>query len=291
MKYFIKNFLLLNLIFALTSNLLSKELIIPKIKNKEAITVVVEKGHWTKYLKENLAPRFTNLTKVPVNIVEVSLGNMHDMQNLSLQNATGEFDVLSLEAGWAKEWAAKGYTIPLNELAQQFDKQKSNWKKYLDSFYPSLFEILSYNNELHSIPYNTYVMANHYRLDLFEHKTEQKNFKKRYGYKLNPPRTLGQLKDVAEFFTRKKGSLLKNQKLEKDFYGVALMSGNKPHINDEWSAILWALGGTWFNPHYSNNELTHFSLPTQYIFVTTNCTLLFGVKTVCLSSKQGFCIL
>ncbi len=247
------------LLFSIQS--FSSQLHIPPIKNKQSITVVVEKGHWTKYLKEKLAPQFTRLTQVPVNIVEVSLGNMLQLQDKSLVNANGKYDVLSLEAGWAKEWAAKGYTVSLNELAKQFDQKKEGWKQYLNSFYPSLFEILSYQNQLHSIPYNTYVMANHYRLDLFENKLEQKSFFKQYGYKLTPPQTLSQLKDIAQFFTRKKGDFLKGEKLTKDFYGVALMSGNKPHINDEWSAILWALGGVWFHPNYKEEKLVNFTLP------------------------------
>lgn len=185
----------------------------------------------------------------------------HWVQDKSLIDAKGDYDVLTLEAGWAKEWAAKGYTVSLNELAKQFDHKQSDWDNYLKSFYPSLFEILSYQNQLHSIPYNTYVMGNHYREDLFDNKIEQQAFKLRYGYNLLPPKSLSQLKDVAEFFTRKKGELLKGKTLSQNFYGVALMSGNKPHINDEWSAILWAMGGVWFKPNYKDGVLVNFTVP------------------------------
>lgn len=252
----------INLIFLSSTTVsLSLETNIPNIKNKQSITVVVEKGHWTKYLKENLAPDFTKRTQVPVNIVEVDLGNMHELQDKNLVNANGKFDVLTLEAGWAKEWAAKGYTVSLNELAKEYDNEQLGWSEYVGSFYPSLLEILSYQNQLHSIPYNTYVMGNHYRLDLFENAIEQKAFLSDFGYKLSTPKTLAQLQDIAKFFTRKKGERLKGKKLLKDFYGVTLMSGNKPHINDEWSSILWALGGVWFKPNYKENELISFSIP------------------------------
>ncbi len=261
MKFFSTKILCLTFSFIFVTVSFSSEIVIPNIKNKQSITVVVEKGHWTKYLKEKLVPYFTKETQVPVKIVEVSLSNMYQLQEQSLEKALGNFDVLSLEAGWAKEWAAKGYTVSLSELAKDYNRKKSNWNSYLQSFYPSLFEILSYNKQLHSIPYNTYVMANHYRLDLFENKLEQSAFERKYGYKLSPPKTLAELKDIAKFFTRKKGELLKGKKLSKDFYGVALMSGNKPHINDEWSSILWSLGGVWFQPNYKNNKLTNFFLP------------------------------
>lgn len=89
-----------------------------------------------------------------------------------------------------------------------------NW---VETLYSSLLEILSYQNQLHSIPYNTYNMANHYRSDLFHNKLEQKAFQLRYHYPLASPASLSELKDVAEFFTRKKGQLLKGKKLTKNF--------------------------------------------------------------------------
>ena len=267
------------------------EVVIPKIKNKQAITVVVEKGHWTKYLKEKLAPHFTKLTHVPVNIIEIPLGNMHQLQDKSLIDAKGDYDVLTLEAGWAKEWAAKGYTVSLNELAKQFDPKQSGWDNYLISFYPSLFEILSYQNQLHSIPYNTYVMANHYRADLFNNKIERKAFQLRYGYKLSPPKTLSQLKDIAQFFTRKKGELLKGKELSQNFYGVALMSGNKPHINDEWSAILWAMGGVWFKPNYKDGVLVNFSIPQDLKILEKTANYYLNLKQFAYPANKDFAYL
>ncbi len=291
MKILYYKFILINLFLLFSTASFAVDIVIPQLNNKQSITVVVEKGHWTKYLKEKVAPHFTKKTGVPVNIVEVSLGEMFKLQDESLINANGKYDVLSLEAGWAKEWAAKGYTVSLNELAKQFDRRKEGWRQYLDSFYPSLFEILSYHNQLHSIPYNTYVMANHYRLDLFENEIEQKAFFKQYGYKLTSPKTLSQLKDTAEFFTRKKGDLLKGKKLTKDFYGIALMSGNKPHINDEWSAILWALGGVWFHPNYHNGKLKNFTLPQDLSFLNQTANYYIDLMNYAYPANKNFAYL
>jgi len=266
----------------------SSELIIPPIKNKQSITVVLEKGHWTKYIKLKLAPRFTELTQVPVNIVEVELSKMHDLQGQSLINANGDFDVLTLEAGWAKEWAAKGYTVPLHYLAKEYYYDQSNWNSYLESFYPSLLEILTYEKQLHSIPYNTYVMGNHYRWDLFNNEIEKKAFLLKYNYNLAVPKTLSELKDTAEFFTRKKGELLKGKKLTKDFYGVALMSGNKPHINDEWSAILWGMGGVWFKPNYENEKLLNFTLPKDLKVLEDTAFYYLNLKQFSHPSNKDF---
>ena len=104
-------------------------------------------------------------------------------------------------------------------------------------------------------------MGNHYRLDLFEHPIEQADFLTLYGYHLSPPKTLKNLLDVADFFTRQKGEMLAGKQLKQDFYGLTLMSGNKPHINDEFSSMLWGLGGSWLRPIYNEiGELESFSV-------------------------------
>jgi multiple sugar transport system substrate-binding protein len=60
------------------------------------------------------------------------------------------------------------------------------------------------------------------RQDLLSHPDEKAAFKKRYNYELAPAKTLQQMRDIAEFFTRKKGERLAGQPLESDFYGVVL---------------------------------------------------------------------
>ena len=60
------------------------------------------------------------------------------------------------------------------------------------------------------------------RGDLFGHPEEKAAFKKKYGYDLAPAKTLQQMRDIAEFFTRKKGEKLAGQTLDSDFYGIVM---------------------------------------------------------------------
>lgn len=60
------------------------------------------------------------------------------------------------------------------------------------------------------------------RGDLLSDPTEQAAFKEKYGYDLGPAKTLEQMRDIAEFFTRKKGEMLAGKPLESDFYGIVL---------------------------------------------------------------------
>lgn len=264
---------------------------LPTLLNKKTINVVLEKGHWTQYVKSDLAPEFTKITGVEVNIIELELENMLKVQVDSLIEATGKYDVVTLEAGWAKEWAAKGYTRPLNTLAEQFDPTKKGWNNFLAPFFPSLVEILTYKGALYSVPYNTYVMGNHYRADLFENTLEKQSFLKRFNYPLAPPKSLEQLLDVAEFFTRKKGALLKGKLLNTDFHGVALMSGNKPHINDEWSSILWAKGGRWFKPNYQDGKLLNFNVSENYDLFYETAQYYLNLKQYAIPADDNFAYL
>lgn len=236
---------------------------IPPLTNKTPITLVAEKGFWTDYLTQEMLPRFTAKTGVSVKVVSTELELMFNLQTQALKQGEGTYDLLTMEAGWAKEWASNGYTVPLLELAKLYDpdgEKAMEW--YLEPYYPSLLNILSYSGEIHAIPYNNYVMGSHYREDLFNHPTEQARFLERFGYPLTPAKTPEELLDQAMFFTRKAGSELGGKTLSHDFYGLALMSGNKPHINDEFSSILWSQGGAWMWPRFNNQQkITHFEVP------------------------------
>jgi multiple sugar transport system substrate-binding protein len=60
------------------------------------------------------------------------------------------------------------------------------------------------------------------RADLLNDPAEQAAFKAKYGYDLAPAKTIEQMRDIAEFFTRKKGSMLAGKPLDSDFYGIIL---------------------------------------------------------------------
>ena len=61
-----------------------------------------------------------------------------------------------------------------------------------------------------------------YRADLLTNTDERAAFKTKYGYDLAPARTLDEMRDIAEFFTRKKGEKLGGETLSGDFYGIVL---------------------------------------------------------------------
>ncbi|MBC7189744.1 extracellular solute-binding protein, partial [Candidatus Aerophobetes bacterium] len=150
-----------------------------------------------------------------------------------------------VEASWTNEWAP--YLYPLEELAAKYDPEGvEGIRRELAHLDPGLRRCASTRDGvMYGFPYECYTLCMMYRKDVFDHPLERANFKKRYGYELAPARTFDQLRDQAEFFTRKKGELLKGKPLTHDLYGVGLMAGRFPHVQDEVTAILWGMGGHW----------------------------------------------
>jgi multiple sugar transport system substrate-binding protein len=86
------------------------------------------------------------------------------------------------------------------------------------------------------------------RNDLLGHADEKAAFKKKYGYDLAPAKTLQQMRDIAEFFTRRKGQKLAGETLASDFYGVVL-EGIKGGTTfwTLWNAFIKNFGGDIFD--------------------------------------------
>lgn len=102
-----------------------------------------------------------------------------------------------------------------------------------------------------------------YRHDLFTHPTERENFKAQYGYDLPAnyedwyPGQLDwyQIRDIAEFFTRKAGDELAGKRLEEDFYGIAVhMSRAYDAIACPFGSILYCHGEYWWDPETGEVE-------------------------------------
>ncbi|USD65247.1 extracellular solute-binding protein [Vibrio sp. SCSIO 43136] len=225
---------------------------IPEITDKRPIRIVVERGLGKRLLAPYIIPKFSEKTGIEVEVIELTLEQMLKEQRTSVVNLQSQYDMISIEGSWLKGWADQSLVYSLSALAKRFDSV-SSFSAHTSYFYSSLLTMMSYEQELYALPYSNYTMVNHYRHDLFEHPSEQQTFLAQYGYPLAPPNDVQQLLDVAEFFTRSKGSALAGETLSEDFYGVTLMAGYAPHVGDEFSTLIWGLKGQWFKPAYHNN--------------------------------------
>lgn len=176
---------------------------------------------------------------VKVNVVNIDNSQLYNKQVIEMVGETGAYDVVTLETSEKAEFAENGFILPMTEYFA--DK-----KAQLDDVAPVLARLTTqYKGEVWGLPYYTYTAGYIYRADLLADPTEQAAFKAKYGYDLAVPQTWAQHRDIAEFFTRKKGETLKGEPLTKDFYGIGLMAGPFPEIQDEMSGVLWSQGADW----------------------------------------------
>ena len=174
-----------------------------------------------------------------VTVVNIDGSQLYNKQVIEMVGQTGAYDVVTLETAEKAEFAENGFILPLTDYFK--DKQAQ-----IDDIATALRNMtVSYKDEVWTLPYYTYTAGMMFRADLFEDATEQAAFKAKYGYDLAPPTTWAQHRDIAEFFTRKVGETLKGEPLTKDFFGVGLMAGPFPEIQDELSSPLWVMGSDW----------------------------------------------
>lgn len=87
-----------------------------------------------------------------------------------------------------------------------------------------------------------------YRKDLYTNADEKKAFKNKFGYELRVPETYTELRDVAEFFTRKKGELLAGKVLNEDFYGISHSGKPTFFLWHDFVNYFQAFGGRLYDP-------------------------------------------
>jgi len=217
---------------------------IPEIKNKKPIVIAIEAGGEEGTLLPFIK-QFEEKTGIKVNTDVMLFAVMYGKENIELVAGTGAYDVVIVEASWTNEWAP--YIFSLEELAKKYEpegvKAVQRDLSYLDK---GLLRMASTRDGVvYGWPYECYTMMMMYRADVFEDPTEKTHFLKQYGYELAPAKAWNQVLDQAKFFTRKKGGKLKGKPLNHDLYGVGIMAGRFPHVQDEIGSILWGMGGNW----------------------------------------------
>ncbi len=232
---------------------------IPEIKNKEPIHVALEAGGSADLILTYLK-RFSEATGVPVTSESMVFATIYSKEVVELQGRTGAYDVVITETSWTNEW--QNYLYPIYDLAEKYDPEgRAGIQKVLDGIDPGLLRMSSTREgKLMGMPYYTYTMVSIYREDLFTNPDERKAFRAKYGYNLYPAKTWEQLRDQAEFFTRQKGEKLKGETLKHDFYGVSLMAGRFPHVQDELAAMIWSKNAHWATSVRENGKVVGFKI-------------------------------
>lgn len=218
---------------------------IPPLKNTKPIVVLVESGTGSEFM-EPYVKAFEKKTGVDITIETTQLAGLYTKVNMEFVGQTGAYDIAYVESSFTTDWAAKGFIVAPEDLAAEFEPEgASAARDYFGNYGPAVMKCISYDGNPMGVPFHQYTMLNVYRKDVFENEIERENFRAKYGRELEPAKSFEELQELGEFFTRKAGEKLKGETLDKDIYGMALMAGQYPHIQDEVSSAVWGDGGRW----------------------------------------------
>ena len=166
-------------------------------------------------LKELAKLFMQNNPNIKVNVSPVSWEVLYPQILADLNAKTGAFDVCTWDLMTAGS-IAKGM-LDLSKYAKEHPNLVDpNFD--IKDFIPTAFHIYGmWKNKNIGYPFYGATMFLFYRKDYFENQNYKNQFKKIYGYDLEPPKTWEEAVDVAKFFTKSENP---NSPTE---YGITLM--------------------------------------------------------------------
>lgn len=185
---------------------------------KKSITVLVEGGSPAFNVAKETASEFKDKTGYEVKIESVPYTGVYDKLKAEVASQAGAFDVATIDILWFP--ALAGGLLPLDDLFTNEVK---------DDLFPGLIEGGSYKDKVYGMPVWTNAKNLIYRKDLFEDQKNKADFKAKYGYDLNPPKTWEEYRDTAKFFTRDTDNDGK-----VDMYGTAVFGANNGDAVASW---------------------------------------------------------
>ena len=192
----------------------------------------------------NITDEFEELTGAKVQIDMLPYPGLIDKIVIESSSNNPTYQLLWVDSPWVGLLGEAGALEDLTELAKR-DAEEIG----LSDIIPIQLQENTWQGKLLAFPASGMIWSVNYRADLFENADEQAAFKAKYGYDLAPPKTWDQYRDIAEFFTRKKGEQLAGQTLEQDFYGNAqAFSRVQGAITHDYFPIMRGFGGDYWDP-------------------------------------------
>lgn len=162
-----------------------------------------------------LVPKFTEETGINV---EYELLNHLDVINkgqADMLSRSGTYDAVMLHDFQLGPLLDAQTIKPIGDFLENDKLANPNLDQ--DDFIQRPFQQLSFfGGEQYGFPNWNYNMVYWARADLLNDEGEKAAFKKEFGYDLGPAETLGQFRDIASFFTRDSGEMLKGEPLTSD---------------------------------------------------------------------------
>ena len=170
------------------------------------------------------ATEAANRLGAKLEVLNFTVDQLHDKLLLDFQAKNPAWDIVFVTTTSAAEWMRLGLVTPISTFMKENPALVDEKVLAKDDLYRT--EDFTFDGNWVGFPTYSTGVALAWRTDVFNDATEKGNFQKKHGYALKPPETYAEFRDVAEFFTRKKGEPLMGKPLEADFYGT--VHSNKP---------------------------------------------------------------
>lgn len=192
---------------------------------------------------KGLVPAFTKETGINV---EFELLNHFDViakGQADMLSGRGYYDAVMLHGFQVGPMLSAGVLMPINKMMSDPALMNPDFDEddLIEPSYSSTAKLGDAQFGFINWNYNQIYWA---RNDLLSHPAEKTAFKAKYGYDLAPAKTLEELRDIAEFFTRPAGVKLAGETLQNDFYGIVMegIKGGSTFLS-LWGNFIKSYGG------------------------------------------------
>ena len=161
-----------------------------------------------------LIPQFEEETGIKVTMDELGYVDLYQKLTADFVAETGNYDLMTVDIVWSGEYAANGYTLPLDDFMARDEAELD-----LDDIMPVSWTLGEYEGKQWAYPLAGYANVLNYRKDILAEAG------------IDPPTTQEELLAAAQALTD----------ADNDFYGMALLGAKGSAISLYVSAIVFTL--------------------------------------------------
>lgn len=164
-----------------------------------------------------LIPKFEEETGIKITMDELGYVDLYQKLTADFVGHTANYDLMTVDIVWSGEYAANGYTLPLDEFMER-DKDELQ----LDDIMPVAWTLGEWEGQHWAYPLAGYANVLNYRKDVLEEAG------------IEPPKTQEELLDAAQKLT----------KPDQEFYGIALLGAKGSAVAQDYMAWVQQHGGS-----------------------------------------------
>jgi multiple sugar transport system substrate-binding protein len=157
----------------------------------------------SNYVKDVLAPAFTEATGITVEFEATSWDQMYDKAIKDMEANTGIYDFVYIEQDIIYSYLARNFLVDITQaLADNASLKAPNFDIANFTSFIDYFKDPTKSDHLFGVPMEAFVKVYLYRKDLFSNPDVQAAFKAKTGRDLAPATTHAEYREIAEFFTQ-----------------------------------------------------------------------------------------